>query len=46
MLLLLLGFTYFGLFYYYIFKPMVGRKLHRSFLSPFSKKWHTFSRTR
>ncbi|XP_017065993.1 solute carrier family 28 member 3 [Drosophila eugracilis] len=46
MLLLLLGFIYFGLFYYYIFKPTVGRNLHRNYLSPLSKKWHNFSRTR
>ncbi|KAH8253171.1 hypothetical protein KR032_003956 [Drosophila birchii] len=46
MLLLLLGFIYLGLFYYYIFKPMVGRKLHQNYLKPMSKKWHAFSRTR
>ncbi|KAH8258096.1 hypothetical protein KR038_005684 [Drosophila bunnanda] len=46
MLLLLLGFIYLGLFYYYVFKPMVGLKLHKSFLKPMSKKWHAFSRTR
>ncbi|XP_016971291.1 solute carrier family 28 member 3 [Drosophila rhopaloa] len=46
MLLLLLGFTYLGLFYYYIFKPMVGLSLHRNYLRPWSKKWHSFSRTR
>ncbi|XP_043657877.1 solute carrier family 28 member 3 [Drosophila teissieri] len=46
MLLLLLGFIYLGLFYYYIFKPMVGHNLHRNYIRPFSKKWHNFSRTR
>ncbi|KAH8400998.1 hypothetical protein KR009_002365 [Drosophila setifemur] len=46
MLILLLGFIYFALFYYYILKPTVGRRLHRNFLKPMSKKWHAFSRTR
>ncbi|XP_039479679.1 solute carrier family 28 member 3 [Drosophila santomea] len=46
MLLLLLGFVYLGLFYYYVFKPMVGHSLHRNYIRPFSKKWHNFSRTR
>ncbi|XP_033153793.1 solute carrier family 28 member 3 isoform X1 [Drosophila mauritiana] len=46
MLLLLLGFIYLGLFYYYVFKPMVGHSLHRNYIRPFSKKWHNFSRTR
>ncbi|EDV59430.1 solute carrier family 28 member 3 [Drosophila erecta] len=46
MLLLLLGFIYLGLFYYYLFKPMVGHSLHRNYIRPFSKKWHNFSRTR
>ncbi|XP_032571570.1 solute carrier family 28 member 3 isoform X2 [Drosophila sechellia] len=46
MLLLLLGFIYLGLFYYYVFKPIVGHSLHRNYIRPFSKKWHNFSRTR
>ncbi|KAH8367095.1 hypothetical protein KR084_000549 [Drosophila pseudotakahashii] len=46
MLLLLLGFIYLGLFYYYVFKPTVGHKLHRNFIRPWSKIWHNFSRTR
>ncbi|XP_062128423.1 solute carrier family 28 member 3 [Drosophila sulfurigaster albostrigata] len=46
MLLLLLGFIYFGLFYYQIFKPKLGRMLHRNYLHPASIKWHKFSRTR
>ncbi|XP_034652477.1 solute carrier family 28 member 3 [Drosophila subobscura] len=46
MLLLLLGFIYLGLFYYYIFKPRVGLWLHREYLKPAAQKWHTFSRTR
>lgn len=46
MLVLLLGFIYLALFYYYIFKPRVGRKLHQKFLHPASVRWHKFSRTR
>lgn len=46
MLVLLLGFIYVGLFYYQIFKPRVGRKLHQHFLHPASVAWHKFSRTR
>lgn len=46
MLVLLLGFIYVGLFYYQIFKPRVGRKLHQQFLHPASVAWHKFSRTR
>lgn len=46
MLILLLGFIYLGLFYYHIFKPKLGRFLHRNYLHPASVKWHRFSRTR
>ncbi|XP_017150069.1 solute carrier family 28 member 3 [Drosophila miranda] len=46
MLLLLLVFVYFGLFYYFIFKPKVGIWLHREYLKPAAQKWHNFSRTR
>ncbi|EDW79830.1 uncharacterized protein Dwil_GK17994 [Drosophila willistoni] len=45
MLILLMSFTYLGLFYYYIFKPKVGRSLHRNYLVPLSDKWIKFSRT-
>ncbi|XP_022221556.2 LOW QUALITY PROTEIN: solute carrier family 28 member 3 [Drosophila obscura] len=46
MLLLVLGFIYIGMFYYYIFKPRVGLWLHREYLKPAARKWHNFSRTR
>ncbi|KAH8320415.1 hypothetical protein KR067_002810 [Drosophila pandora] len=46
MLVLLLGFIYLGLFYFYVFKDTVGRSLYKNYLSPISKKWHSFSRTR
>ncbi|XP_017044810.1 solute carrier family 28 member 3 isoform X2 [Drosophila ficusphila] len=46
MLLLLLGFIYIGLFYFYIFKPFVGHSLHRNFIRPWSKKWHRITRTK
>ncbi|XP_030558353.1 solute carrier family 28 member 3 [Drosophila novamexicana] len=46
MLVLLLGFIYLGLFYYLIFKPKLGRSLHKNFLHPASVRWHKFSRTR
>ncbi|KAI8128428.1 hypothetical protein FF38_10023 [Lucilia cuprina] len=45
-LVLLLGFIYLGLIYYYIFKPMVGRRLHRHYLRPLDKWWMKVSRTR
>ncbi|ALC40788.1 CG8083 [Drosophila busckii] len=46
MLVLLLGFIYLGLFYYLIFKPKLGRSLHRNYLQPLGQKWHDLSRTR
>ncbi|XP_030385480.1 sodium/nucleoside cotransporter 1 [Scaptodrosophila lebanonensis] len=46
MLVLLFGFIYLGLFYFYIFKPTVGRRLHRKFLQPASRIWHKISRMR
>ncbi|XP_065368042.1 sodium/nucleoside cotransporter 1 [Calliphora vicina] len=45
-LVLFLGFIYFGLIYYYIFKPTLGKRLHRHYLAPLDKWWMKVSRTR
>ncbi|XP_073845608.1 concentrative nucleoside transporter 2 [Musca autumnalis] len=45
-LILFLGFIYFGLIYYQIFKPKIGRKIHREYLVPLDRWWMVFSRRR
>ncbi|XP_059226273.1 solute carrier family 28 member 3 [Stomoxys calcitrans] len=45
-LVLFLGFVYFGLIYYFIFKPKLGRYLHRNYMVPFDRWWMIFSRQR
>ncbi|XP_055920056.1 solute carrier family 28 member 3 isoform X2 [Eupeodes corollae] len=45
LLVLLVGFIYAGLFYYYLLKPKIGRKIHMTALKPFEQWWLQFSRT-
>ncbi|XP_073812986.1 uncharacterized transporter YutK-like isoform X3 [Musca autumnalis] len=45
-LILFLGFIYLGLVYYKIFKPTLGRRLHREYLVHFDRWWMGFSRQR
>ncbi|XP_055837691.1 solute carrier family 28 member 3 isoform X2 [Episyrphus balteatus] len=45
LLVLLTGFIYAGLVYYYILKPKIGRKIHMSALKPLEEWWLQFSRT-
>lgn len=46
LLVLLVGFIYAGLCYYYILKPKFGRQIHISTLQPLEKWWLKFSRTK
>ncbi|XP_061395990.1 solute carrier family 28 member 3-like [Musca vetustissima] len=45
-LVLFIGFIYLGLIYYKIFKPRLGRRLHRDYLIPLDRWWLVFSRKR
>ncbi|XP_017464618.1 PREDICTED: solute carrier family 28 member 3 isoform X2 [Rhagoletis zephyria] len=46
LLVLLLGFVYFGFFYFKILKPTIGAPLKRQYIYPFGKWWKHFSRKR
>ncbi|XP_058986897.1 solute carrier family 28 member 3-like isoform X2 [Musca domestica] len=45
-LILFLGFIYFGLIYYKVFKPTLGHRLYRKYLVPLNRWWMIFSRKR